>query len=115
MGISRKIYTILKRNLSFFKIDFFKFLFKEFIENISFRNFFSFNLDKKKNQILFDNFETVDHFAYRFVILKSISNLFNLKIKYFNLGKNLNYFLIYSSIGASNISFFFLKSEIEFQ
>ena len=68
--------------------------------------FFSKKLNKKKGQILFDNFEAMDILPYRYIVLKNIANVFNLDIKSFNLGKNLIYYLIYYSFGVSNISFF---------
>ena len=69
------------------------------------KNIFSKKLNKKKGQILFDNFEAMDILPYRYIVLK-YRNVFNLDIKSFNLGKNLIYYLIYYSFGVSNISFF---------
>mgnify|MGYP006077730505 FL=1 len=114
MLILKNIYLIIIKNLSLVSIDLIKFLYKEFSSNLFKKIFFLKQANKKKGQILFDNFEVIDHFAYRYVVLKNIANIFNLKLKYFNLGYNLIYFLIYSSLGASNISFFLFKIRNKF-
>ncbi len=106
MSLLKRIFIVIKKNLSLFSINLIKFLYIEFSNNFFKKDFFSKQLNKKKGQILFDNFEVLDFFAYRYVVLKNIAYKYNLKLKYFNLGKNLIFFLIYSSLGATNISFF---------
>lgn len=115
MFLLKKIFIIIKKNLSLFSIDLIKFLFTEFSDNFFKKYFFSKKLNKKKGQILFDNFETMDNFPNRYIVLKNIANVFNLNIKSFNLGKNLIYYLIYYSFGVSNISFFLFKIKNQFQ
>ena len=103
MAVSKKFYSILQQYFSIISIDFFKFLFSEFYSNLFKNRFYSKNLNKPKEEILFDNFESLNSISYRYVLLKTISNRFNLKLKYFNLGYNFLYFAIYCSFGASNI------------
>lgn len=113
MPISRKTILLIQKYLSLIKLDFVKFIFTELYKNFVL-NIFNKKSNKKKGEILFDNFEVIEHFAYRYVILKNFANQFNLKLKYFNLGKNFLYFLIYYSCGASNINFIFFKIKNKF-
>ena len=54
--LSKIIFLIIKNNLSLFSINLIKFLFTEFSDNFVKKYFFSKKLNKKKGQILFDNF-----------------------------------------------------------
>lgn len=109
MAFAKKFYSILQQYFSIISIDFFKFLFAEFYFNSFNNRFYSKNLNNPKEEILFDNFESLNSISYRYVFLKAISNKFNLKLKYFNLGYNFLYFIIYCSFGASNISTLLFK------
>lgn len=112
MLISRKIVLLIKQYQTLIKLDFIKFIFNELCNNFSLN--ISLKNSKRKGQLLFDNFEIIENFGYRYVILKNIAHEFNLKLKYFNLGKNLLYFLIYYSCGASNINFILFKIKNKF-
>ena len=53
MAFAKKFYSILQQYLSIISIDFFKFLFAEFYFNSFNNRFYSKNLNKPKEEILF--------------------------------------------------------------